>query len=109
MDIEKKEFYTTSGIVFIALAIFLSVLFGFSGLKISIALLVIILPFFMLLDGFDIHQGEKAVFGTAMGVTVFPSLVYMLGLVISFKLSIFIVFIFVISSSFTIKKLKKKP
>jgi len=70
--------------------------------------LLFVVPLYLILDNFDLGQDEKIVFSFFLGVGIFPSLVYWLGLFISFRLSIFITFVLLIVVGFVVRKYWKK-
>ncbi len=101
-----------AAILVIALtALFSFMLFGFTGFKVMMGfILLFFLPFYLILDNFDLEMGEKVIFSFFIGVVMFPALVYLLGLLISVKLSILIVFVFLIAVGILIKRLMRiKP
>jgi len=71
-------------------------------------ILLFIVPIYFILDNFDLGQDEKIVFSFFLGVGIFPSLVYWLGLFISFRLSIFIAFVVLIVVGLLVRKFYKK-
>ena len=96
-------------IVLLAATIFSYVLFGITGIRVVAGIVFMSLPIYILLNSFEVTEGEKFVFSILLGLTIFPSLVYILGLVISFRIAIavtFIVFIIIaiISSKYKSKK-----
>ena len=81
-------------LVIILIALFSFSFLGFVGFKTMMGFIVLFfLPFYLILDNFDLEMGEKIVFSFFIGVIMFPSLVYLLGLVMSVKISIIISFI----------------
>ena len=72
----------------LAISIFASVLFGLTGMKVVLGIAFISFPFYLIFNNFELSQGEKFVFSVLLGLTIFPSLVYLIGLVISFIISI---------------------
>ena len=83
-------------------------LFGITGLRVALGILFISLPFYFITNNLDLGEGEKFVLSFAFGITIFPSLVYLLGLLISFRMSIFIVFVFLIIVAILMRKFRKK-
>jgi len=106
MELNKNNliFLSIFGIIVL---IFSFVVFGITGIRISIGIFLISLPFYLILNNFKIENDEKIVFSLLLGLTLFSSLVYLLGLLISFRLSIAIVFILLIVIAFILKKYKK--
>ena len=90
------------------IAIFSFSLFGITGLRIFIGVIFVSFPFFMMLNNFDLAEGEKIVFSLTLGLTLFSSLAFLLGFLMSFRLSIAIVFLTVLMIAFLIGKFKRK-
>lgn len=91
----------------IALAMILAFsyfVFGITGIRVALGIFFITLPFYFILNNFQLEEGEKIIFSLLMGFTLFSSLVYLLGLVISFRLGIIITFILLVAVAFGIKK-----
>jgi len=105
----KLDNKTTTAIILILIALFSFIFFGFIGFRTIFGiLLVFFLPTYLILDNFDLQTSEKLIFAFFLGVGLFSAIVYMLGTIISFKLSIAITFVLVIALSFLLKKVKKK-
>lgn len=83
-------------------------LFGVAGLRVALGIIFVSLPFYLIMNNFELGEGEKFVLSFIFGVTIFPSLVYALGFLISFRISIFIVFIFLMMAAILVWKFKKK-
>ena len=91
----------------IALAMILAFpyfVFGITGIRVALGIFFITLPFYFILNNFQLEEGEKIILSLLMGFTLFSSLVYLLGLVISFRLGIIITFIVLAAVAFGIKK-----
>ena len=90
------------------LAFFYFVL-GFSGMMTALGIMLLfMLPTYLILNNFDLEQDEKMVFSFFIGIGIFPAIAYWLGMIISFRIAIFLSFMLLISASFIIRKLKKK-
>ena len=76
----------------IVITIFSFVMFGITGIRVVFGIILLSSPFYVMLGSLKLTEGEKYVFSVLLGLTIFPSLVYLLGLVISFKIAIFAVF-----------------
>jgi len=101
----KLDDKTTAGIILVLIALFSLTFLGFIGFKVIFGmLLVFFLPFYLILNNFNLSRSEKTIFALFIGLGIFPALVYWLGTLVSFKLAIIISFIFFISLSFMIKK-----
>ena len=110
MNLEKyisKELIMPLAIIILTILIFSFALFGFAGIRFVLGFIIIWIPFYLILNNFDLELGEKFIFSVLMGITLFPSIVYLIGLVISFRISIVITFILFTGLSFIIKKFKK--
>ena len=94
--------------VALILAFFYFVL-GFSGMMTALGIMLLfMLPTYLILNNFDLEQDEKMVFSFFIGIGIFPAIAYWLGMLISFRIAIFITFAILITASFIIKKIKKK-
>lgn len=105
---DLKQMLAFLSIVVAIVLIFLYALFGFSGIMAGISIIFVALPFYLILDKFKLEQGEKFLFSALLGLTVFPSLAYMLGLVVSFRMSIILSFFMFIIAAFIVRKYKIK-
>ena len=106
--IKDKGFVAFLLVCLLTISIFSFVLFGMTGLRVFLGIILFSLPIYFIIDKFDLSYGEKFVFSFILGITVFPSLVYVLGLLIPFRISIFIVFVFLMIVAVLIWKLRKK-
>lgn len=93
--------------VLIAL-VFSYILFGVTGIRVILGIVFISFPFYLLLNNFELTEGEKSVFSILLGLTIFPSLVYLLGLVISFRIAIITIFIVLIILVFILRQYKSR-
>ena len=85
---EFKQFMVFFSIVLIIIIVFSYLMFGLAGVRVVLGIVFVSLPFYLILNKFGLTEGEKAVFSVLMGLTLFPSLAYIFGLVASFKLGI---------------------
>ncbi len=104
----SKEFISFLIIMSSIVLIFAYTVFGFAGIRFVFGIIIMWLPFYLILDNFDLKLGEKFLFSLLLGITLFPSVVYLIGFLISFKVSIFVTFLLFLVLSFLIKKLKNK-
>ena len=82
---------------------------GITGLLVALGLMVgYIFVFYLILNNFELDMSEKIVFSFFISIGIFPSIVYLLGLVMSFRIAIAVTFILLIFTAYLIKKLKKK-
>ncbi|MBI2101442.1 hypothetical protein HYT53_02425 [Candidatus Woesearchaeota archaeon] len=104
-----KENKIFMAIILALTAIFFFAALGITGLRtIAGTILLFILPAYLILNNFDLSAQEKIVFAFFIGVGIFPSVVYLLGLVISLRAAIAITFILLIVIAFMAKKYMKK-
>ena len=111
MNIENyfsKELIVFLSIVVSIILIFSFVLFGITGIRIVFGIIIMWLPFYLILSNFELTMDEKFVFSFILGLTLFPSIVYLLGLLVSFRISIAVTFVLLMGIFFLIRKLKKK-
>ena len=105
---ETKEIVVFVLIMLLAAAIFSYVLFGITGARIVAGIALMSLPFYILLSRFELAEGEKFVLSILLGLVIFPSLVYILGLVVPFRAAIAAAFILFISISIISGRYKSK-
>lgn len=109
MKLPKIENIGFIGIVVIIILLFFYFILGFSGMMTALGIIVLfILPMYLILDNFDLSQDEKIVFSFFIGVGLFPAIAYWLGMLISFRIAIFITFIVLIVAGYLVKKFYKK-
>jgi len=84
------------------------VLFGVTGLRVALGIILVLLPFYVILSNFELSYGEKSVFSILLGFTILPSLAYILGLIMSFRMAIAITFIVFIGIGIILRKHKSK-
>ena len=105
---ETRELIVFVLIVLLAAATFSYMLFGITGIRVVAGIAFMSLPFYTFLNRFELTEGEKFVFSILLGLTIFPSLVYIFGLVISFRIAIAAAFIAFISIAIISIKYKSK-
>jgi len=82
---------------------------GFSGMMTSLGIILLFyFPTYLILNNFELDNDEKLIFSFFIAVGIFPSITYWLGMIISFRIAIFITFIILILTSFLIGKFWKK-
>lgn len=107
MKPDKKLIFPA--IILVLIAVFFSIIFGLMGLRLVLGIFFIfMLPVYIILNNFDLNPEEKLIFSFFLGIGVFPSIVYLLGLVISFRISIAITFVLLVLIGFALKKSKQK-
>ena len=103
---ETSIFY---GLLLIIIIFGSLIVFGLSGMRTLLGLIfVIFLPFYLILKNFDLSQSEIVVFSMFISLMLFPSLVYWLGFIIPFRISIFAIFMLLIAVAFLLNKYYKK-
>ena len=85
---ESKESMVFLLIIALSILIFSFVLFGATGIRVVLGIILVSSPFYLILNNFQIEQSEKFVFSVLLGLALFPSLVYIFGLVVSFRIGI---------------------
>ena len=83
-------------VIALSVLVFSFVLFGTTGIRVVLGIIFVSLPFYLISNNFQIEQSEKHIFSILLGLTIFPSLAYLFGLVISFRIAIaasFIIFV----------------
>lgn len=105
MKLPKVENLGFIGVMVVVILAFFYFILGFSGMMAVLGIILLfIVPIYFILDNFDLGQDEKLVFSFFLGVGIFPSITYWLGLFISFRLSIFISFVVLIVIGFVVRK-----
>ena len=104
---EEKEIIAFASIIVLAALIFSFVLFGLTGARVVIGIALVSLPFYLILNNFELAEGEKTVFSILLGLTLFSSIVYIFGFLTSFRISMSITFLVLIIISLLIRKFKK--
>ena len=105
----KYENSVLIGIILLVMSIFSFLILGFIGLRTVLALLIaMFLPFYLILNNFDLTQSEKFAFSFFIGIMLLPSLVYWLGFIVPFRISVFVTLVILILTAYAIKKFHKK-
>ena len=105
---ELRELAIFASIVLLIALIFSYILFGITGIRVALGIIFISLPFYLVLNNFELAEGEKLVFSILLGLTIFPSLAYLLGLVVPFRIAIASVFVLLIAIWLLLRKYKSK-
>ena len=93
MNLKLKDTHVFALVVALLILIFSFVLFGITGIRVALGIAFVSLPFYILLSKFELEEGEKSVFSILLGLTIFPSLTYIFGFFMSFKLAIIAAYI----------------
>lgn len=104
----STEFFVFLLICIALIATFSFTLFGITGLRILAGIIFMSLPFYFILDNLKLTEDEKFVFSVLFGLTLFPSFVYLLGLLISFRIAIIASFLIFAVAAFLTKMHKPK-
>ena len=99
LDNKLKELLVFLAIISAIIGAFLTFYFGIAGLKVFIGIIMMSLPFCILLNAFEIAEGEKFILSLIFGITLFPSFAYLLGFFISFRMAIAAVLVLLIGAS----------
>ena len=109
MSLPKIENLGFIGIIMAVILVFFYFILGFSWIISALGIILLfIVPFYLILDNFDLGQDEKIIFSFFIGAGVFPAITYWLGMLISFRIAIFITFIVLIVAGYLVKKYCKK-
>lgn len=96
-------------IAIIAIIIFFFTLFGLTGLKLTIGILLLyILPFYLILDKFNLEKTEKFCFSFFIGIGIFPAITYYLAVLFnSMRIAVIVTFIVLLSLGLILKFIKE--
>lgn len=109
MEFPKIENLRFIGIAIVVILAFFYFILGFSGMMAVLGIILLfIVPMYLILDNFELSQDEKIVFSFFLGVGIFPAIAYWLGMVISFRVSIFVTFLILLIAAYLTKKFLKK-
>jgi hypothetical protein len=90
------------------ISLFFLIFFKFTGLRLLLGIIFIfILPVYLILDYLKFSSLERIIYSFFLGMGIIPTLVYYMGLVISFRLSIIIALIILFGTWFFIKRRSK--
>lgn len=107
-----KDYFPKELMVFLLIMasiilVFSFALFGFTGARVVLGIIIMWLPFYLILCSFELTMPEKFIFSLILGVTLFPSIVFLIGFLISFRLAIAVTFLLLMAVFFLIRKYKK--
>jgi len=96
--------------ILIAILLFSFMVYGTSGTKVVLTVLVLFfLPFFLILNNFDFTLGEKIMFAFFMSMGTYSTLVYWIGFITgSLKVSAIVSALLLIGIAYLIKAVKRK-
>ena len=95
-------------ITFLVIIFFSYYTFGITGARIVLGILLMSIPLYFILNNLKIDEGERFVFSILLGITIYPSLVYLLGILISFRMATFVTFLILVVAAIALNKLKTK-
>ena len=105
MKIPKIENIGFIGIILMVILAFFYIILGLSGMMAILGIMLFfVVPFYLMLNNLELGQDEKLILSFLIGAGLFPSLVYWLGLFISFKISIFITFAIYMIAAYLLSK-----
>ena len=109
LKIRIKKKGIIAGLILLILLLFF-ILFGVTGLRTIIGtILLFFVPFFLILNNFDLELDEKIIFSFFIGLGLFSTLTYWLGFLTgSLRISMVIVFFILSGVGLLIRKFKKK-
>lgn len=85
---------TTAVIILVLISLFSLIYLGFGGFRTILGLIIVVmLPFYFIFDKFKISLMEKIFFSFFISLGIFPVVVYWLGIIMSFRLSVLISFL----------------
>lgn len=94
MNLTKIENIRFISILVVVILVFFYFVLGISGMLTALGIILfLIVPTYLILNNFELEQDEKMIFSFFIGVGIFPSATYWLGMVISFRIAIIVVFI----------------
>ena len=107
MNLQDKELKEIA--VFLSIALLITLVFSFmlfraTGIRVVLGIVFVSFPCYAVLNNFKLAEAEKFIFSIMLGLTIFPSLAYLLGLLMSFKIAIVAAFAVFIGISVTLKK-----
>lgn len=98
-----------ASVIIILVGLFFYNILDLTGLRSVIGFIaLIVVPTYFILDSFDLSLGEKSVFSFFIGIGIFPSFVYLLGLVMSLKIAILLTFVSFIGFGIVLRRFKVK-
>ena len=105
---ESRDLLVFLSITLLIVLVFLFALFGITGARVALGVVFMSLPIYLMCSNFGLEEGEKFIFSILLGLTIFPSLVYLLGFLMSFRASVIVVFVALITMAFILRRYKSK-
>lgn len=88
MNLKLKDNYAFALAAVLPILVFSYALFGITGIRVVLGIIFVSSPFYAMLNKLELAEGEKFVFSALLGLTAFPSLAYIFGLLIPFRMAI---------------------
>ena len=105
LKLNKITILILVGALFLILLIYL---FGITGLRTGLALIVLyFIPMYLIMSLFDLTAVEKVVFAFFLSLGIYSILVYWIGFLVSFKVSVFLSFVLLLAVWYIIRRFKK--
>ena len=107
MKINKK---TTTIVTLSIILLFSFILFGLTGVRTILGILILLfLPFYLILNNFNLDELEKIFFSFFIGIALFPLFVWYLNKIVpSLRVTIILTFIILISISLFLRRKFRK-
>ena len=103
----KLSTRTTIIIIVLLIAGFFLIMFGLTGIRTAIGILVMTLPFYLILRKWFSRE-ESVFFSFFVGIGLYASVVYYLAVFTGMRIAIVIVFLVLLAIPYLIPKQKKK-
>ena len=106
MSLKLNDIHVFALVAALPILVFSYILFGITGARVALGIAFVLFPFNIMLNKSGLEEGEKFVFSILLGLTIFPSLAYIIGFLISFKLAIIAAFIVFLGVGIILMKYK---
>lgn len=104
----KGEFIAVLSAIALSALVFAFFLFGIAGAMVIFGLIIASLPFYFILGNFKLDEPEKIVFSILFGLALFPSMSYLLGFLMPFRIAIASAFIALVAAAIAMRKFRAK-
>ena len=93
----------------IILLLFSYAIFGMTGARTMAAIIILFfIPSYLIINNFELEKDEKIIYSFFLGIGIFPSIAYWLGIAISsLSYASLITFVMLIAISYAVRKLRK--
>lgn len=94
----------------IVVILFFTILFGLTGAKLILGISILLfLPIYLILNNFDLKPEEKIIFSIFLGLGIYSSFVYILGLLFnSIGIAVIVTFILLLIVAFLVRKFRRQ-